>query len=166
MKRRYSIWRFRFRGFETKAMRRLGKTPDDAKMEAGDWVTIVAVFVIIGFDALPDVIPYRKEISYILAVLLFLLGIFLKYRRLAPRTCWRRATWASAGIATVWSSMPWLLYLSGDLDYSEAVYVSLCSLAMWVASLVCFLRLRYIRRRSRVTIALMRMRRNRRRVTP
>ncbi len=165
MKRRYSILRYRFRGFESKAMRRLGKSPDDGKMTAGDWVIVVATLVLLNFDDIPESIPYNEEIAYIAGALLFFLGIFLKYRRLAPRPCWSRATWATMLVAAIWSGLPWILYASGDMTFEEAGYVSLCSIVMWIASLGCWLRLRYIRRRSRETIALMRMRANRRKVS-
>ena len=166
MKRRYSMGRYRFRGFMSKSMRRLGKSPDDGKMTAGDWVVVVATIVaMFGTEDITESIPYNEEIAYIAGSLLFFLGIFLKYRRLAPRPCWSRATWATMLVAAIWSGLPWILYMSGDMTIEDARYISLCSLVMWIACLGCWLRLRYIRRRSREAIALMRMRANRRRVS-
>ena len=41
LKNRYSFWRFRWGGYRSKAMRRLGKTPDEGKLQLGDIVICI-----------------------------------------------------------------------------------------------------------------------------
>lgn len=164
MKRRYSIWRFRYGGRQSEAMRRLGKSPDDGKLEFADVVMCCALIVPLCCGSLFDALPYGKSIMLIVTSLVVLLGMVLKFRRLSPRSCWSRASWASILLALLWSILPWVLHFSEGKDISAelAMQMSLSSLFMWAVALGCILRYRYIRRRSKQEIALMRMRERRR----
>lgn len=165
MKRRYSGWRFRFRGFQSEAMRRLGKSPEDGKLEFGDIVICCSIIGLLNLDILPESVPYREPIMIIATSLIVLLGMVLKFRRLSPRSCWKRALSATGALALFWSIIPWILYRAGDvdIDLQLATEISISSLFMWLVFGGCALRYRYIRRRSRQEIALMRMRQKRQR---
>lgn len=165
MKRRYSIWRIRFGGAQSKAMRRLGKSPEDGRLELADVVMCCALLVPLCGDSLFDKVVYGKSLMLIATSLVVLVGMVLKFRRLSPRTCWGRASWASILLALLWSILPWVLLFSEDKDISAelAMQLSLSSLFMWAVALGCILRYRYIRRRSQQEIAMMRMREKRRR---
>ena len=164
MKRRYSVWRFRLGGYRSEAMRRLGKTPDDGKLEFGDIVMCCSLIVPFCCGSLFESLPHGKGLMLIATALVVLVGMTLKLRRLAPRPCWGRALWASLLVALFWLLLPWVFYFAGDKDVclELATEVSISSLFMWVVVVVCALRYRYIRRRSEQEIALMRMRQRRR----
>ena len=165
MKRRYSIWRISFGGAQSKAMRRLGKSPEDGRLELADVVMCCALLVPLCGDSLFDKVVYGKSLMLIATSLVVLVGMVLKFRRLSPRTCWGRASWATILLAMLWSLLPWLLHYVGDMDISVelATQMSISSLFMWVVAIGCMLRYRYIRRRSQQEIAMMRMREKRRR---
>lgn len=163
MKSRYSIGRLNYRTIESLAKRRLGKSPDEGKLRIGDIIICAAVFILPNYGILPKDIPQRMEIQTCLAVAIMFVGIFLNLYRMAPRPCWTKATWSVGAIATVFSTLPWILYLAGEAELSLARNLSLCSIAAWVVFIGCFLRLRYIRRRSQRDIAMIRLREKRRR---
>ena len=165
MKKRYSIWRLRFGGAQSKAMRRLGKSPDDGKLELADVVMCCALIVPLCGESLFDSMAYGKSIMLIATSLVVLVGMVLKFRRLSPRSCWSRASWATILLALLWSILPWVLHFAEDSDISVelATQMSISSLFMWVVAIGCILRYRYIRRRSQQEIAMMRMREKRRR---
>ncbi|MBO5890645.1 MAG: hypothetical protein J6Q28_04365, partial [Alistipes sp.] len=99
MKRRYSVWRLRLGGYRSKAMRRLGKSPDEGKLQLGDIVICCSLFGLLNIDILPESVPYGESIMLVATSLVVLLGIFINLRRMAPRPCWGRAMWATGMIA-------------------------------------------------------------------
>ena len=165
MMSRFNLFRARVANVERQAERRLGKkSPDEGSLEFADVVMCCAVIAFIKFDIFPESVPYRAQVSYIVAAAILFLGIFLKLRRKAPRTCWNRASWATGFIALFWSVLPWILYLADGEEFGLEVcaQISLLSIIAWIAFFGCFLRLRYIRRRSRETIMALRLRNKRR----
>lgn len=168
MRSRFSIWRFNYRDIARKANRRLGKSPDEGKFRLAD-LFFLAAFFMMSFDVPLDKVEFlagvehTKELQLIVAVILYIFGLFLLYRRMAPRPCWTKASWATSLTAVVWTVLPWILFWTDDFDFETARNISVMSVLMWAIFLGCLLRLRYIRRRSRETIALMRMRNKRQR---
>ena len=162
---RYGIGaRLTFDSIEKMAKRRLGKSPDDGKMTVGTLIIIGATIALVNFDFLPENFPCRELIMVAVSVAVMGLGLYMEYRRLAPRTCWRKAMYATGMIASVWSPLPWILYFMGEAtDKSVVLQLFIASFAMWLVCLGCVLRHRYIRRRSQQEIAMMRMRERRRR---
>ena len=155
--------RLTFDSIEKKAKRRLGKSPDDGKMTVGTLIIVGATIALVHFDFLPAGFPCRELITVAASVALMGLGLYLEYRRLAPRTCWRKAMYATGMIASVWSLLPWILYFMDEVaDKSVVLQLFIASFAMCLVCLGCVLRHRYIRRRSKQEIALMRMRKRRR----
>lgn len=163
MKNRFSILKYRYRLVESQAKRRLGKSPDEGKLTIADVVIFLSTFLLLGVSYIPESVQYHREIEILIAVVIFGFGLFLQFRRKAPRPCWTKASVATSVIALVWSVLPWILYVAGEMDIEIAQNLTICSAIMWVAFLGCFLRLRYIRRRSRQEIAMMRLRDKRRR---
>ena len=109
MKRRYSVWRLRFGGYRSEAMRRLGKSPDEGKLQFGDIVICCSLLGLLNIDILPESVPYGESIMLVATSLVVLLGIFINLRRMAPRPCWGKAMWATGMIALFWSVLPWVL---------------------------------------------------------
>ena len=164
VKNRYSVWRLRWGGYRSKAMRRLGKDPNERKLTKGDIIIAIGVLVFANFDIVPSSVPHYKELEIILGSVIVLAGAAINLHRRPPRRYWTHFTIATAMIAGFWSAAPWILYAVDDICFELARNLSLLSSLMWLVSLGSFLRLRYIRRRSRQTIALMRLRRKRREV--
>ena len=164
VKNRYSVWRLRWGGYRSKAMRRLGKDPNERKLTKGDIIIAIGVLVFANFDIVPSSVPNYKELEIILGAVIVLAGAAINLHRRPPRRYWTHFTIATAMIAGFWSAAPWILYAVDDICFELARNLSLLSSLMWLVSLGSFLRLRYIRRRSRQTIALMRLRRKRREV--
>lgn len=164
LKNRYSVWRLRWGGYRSKAMRRLGKDPNERKLTKGDIIIAIGVLVFANFDIVPSSVPNYKELEIILGAVIVLAGAAINLHRRPPRRYWTHFTIATAMIAGFWSAAPWILYAVDDICFELARNLSLLSSLMWLVSLGSFLRLRYIRRRSRQTIALMRLRRKRREV--
>ena len=166
MKNRFSIFKHRYRLIESQAMRRLGKkSPNDGKVEFADILICISIFGLLKFDLLPESVPYHEHIMILASVAVAALGAFLKLRRLAPRPCWTKASWAAFMVALVCSALPWILYAIGEesMSMTLATHISLFSILLWLTFAGCFMRLRYIRRRSREEIAMMRLREKRRR---
>lgn len=163
MKSRYSFGKIRFGRIEKLANRRLGKSPDEGKLKLADVVMFVSTCLLFGINYIPESVPYNREIEILIAIGLFCIGLVLTYRRMAPRPCWAKASAATGTIAVVWSVLPWILLWADEVDVEFARNLTICSSIMWVIFLGCFLRLRYIRRRSREEIAMMRLREKRRR---
>ena len=165
-RRKYGIGaRLTFRDVEKSAKRRLGKNPNEGKLTAGNMLICGATIFLLNFDFLPETIPYRELIMVVIAVAVMGLGLYLEYRRLAPRTRWRNAIYATGMIASAWSLIPWILYFMGRVeDMGVVLQLFIASFAMWLVCLGCVLRHRYIRHRSQQEIALMRMRERRRRL--
>ncbi|MBO7263161.1 MAG: hypothetical protein J6U93_01415 [Alistipes sp.] len=156
--------RLTFDSIERLSKRRLGKSPDDGKMSVGTLIIVGATIALVNFDFLPAGFPCRELITVALSVAFMGLGLYLEYRRLAPRTRWRKAMYATGMIASAWSLLPWIFYFMGEVaDKSVVLQLFIASLAMWGICLGCVLRHRYIRRRSQQEIAFMRMREKRRR---
>ena len=166
MKNRFSIFKHRYRLVESQAMRRLGKkSPDDGKLEFADILICSPILGLLNIDLLPESVPYREHILIFASVAIVALGAFLKFRRLAPRSCWTKASWAAFMVAVACSALPWILYAVGEdsMSMTLATHISLFSILLWLIFAGCFMRLRYIRRRSREEIAMMRLREKRRR---
>ena len=163
MKNKYSFYKIRFGRIEKLANRRLGKSPDEGKLKLADVVMFASTCLLFGVNYIPDSVQYNREIEILIAIGIFCIGIFLSYYRSAPRPCWTKASAATGVIAATWSILPWILYWMDEVDVEFAQNLTICSSIMWVISLGCFLRLRYIRRRSREEIAMMRLREKRRR---
>lgn len=163
MKNKYSFYKIRFGSIEKMANRRLGKSPDEGKLKLADVVMFASTCLLFGVNYIPDSVQYNREIEILIAIGIFCIGIFLSYYRSAPRPCWTKASAATGVIAATWSILPWILYWMDEVDVEFAQNLTICSSIMWVISLGCFLRLRYIRRRSREEIAMMRLREKRRR---
>ena len=156
--------RLTFDSIERLSKRRLGKSPDDGKMSVGTLIIVGATIALVNFDFLPAGFPCRELITVALSVAFMGLGLYLEYRRLAPRTRWRKAMYATGMIASAWSLLPWIFYFMGEVaDKSVVLQLFIASFAMWGICLGCVLRHRYIRRRSQQEIAFMRMREKRRR---
>lgn len=157
--------RLTFRNIEKDAKRRLGKNPNEGKVTVGHMLICSSTIFLLDFDFLPESIPCRELLTVIIAVVVMGLGLYLEYRRLAPRTCWRNAMYATAMIASAWSLIPWILYFMGKVENKDVVLqLFIASFTMWMVCLGCVLRHRYIRRRSQQEIALMRMRERRRKL--
>lgn len=166
MKNRYSIWRFRYDPFESKAMRRLRKSGGGNKLNVGDIFIAASVIMLYSFDIFPEGIPLPVWAQMLVALFTLLVGLMLSFRRLAPRTCWSRAAWASGLWAAAMTILPFALYYSGEISDVRLVYMVVAVAAVvWLVCLGCVLRYRYIRRRSRTEIAIMRMRLKRQRRT-
>ena len=163
MRNKYSFYKIRFGRIEKLANRRLGKSPDEGKLKLADGVMFSSTCLLFGVNYIPDSVQYNREIEILIAIGIFCIGIFLSYYRSAPRPCWTKASAATGVIAATWSILPWILYWMDEVDVEFAQNLTICSSIMWVISLGCFLRLRYIRRRSREEIAMMRLREKRRR---
>ena len=163
LKNRYSVWRLRWGGYRSKAMRRLGKDPNERKLTKGDIIIAVGVLIFANFDIIPSSVPYYKELEIILGAVIVLVGAAINLHRRPPRRYWTHFTIATAMIAGLWSAAPWILYSVDEICFELARNLSLLSLLMWLVSLGSFLRLRYIRRRTQREIALMRLRNKRRR---
>ena len=165
-RRKYGIGaRLTFRDVEKSAKRRLGKNPNEGKLTAGNMLICGATIFLLNFDFLPETIPHRELITVIIAVAVMGLGLYLEYRRLAPRTRWRNAIYATGMIASAWSLLPWIFYFVGKAETRDVVLqLFIASFAMWVVYLGCVLRHKYIRRRSQQEIAMMRMRDKRRKL--
>ena len=54
--------------------------------------------------------------------------------------------------AVVWTVLPWILFWTDDFDFETARNISVMSVLMWAIFLGCLVRLRYIRRRSYVSV--------------
>lgn len=163
MKSRYSFGKIRFGRIEKLVNRRLGKSPDEGKLKLADVVMFVSTCLLFGINYIPESVPYNREIEILIAIGLFCIGLVLTYRRMAPRPCWAKASTSTGVIAATWSLLPWILYWMDEIDVEFARNLTICSSIMWVIFLGCLLRLRYIRRRSREEIAMMRLREKRRR---
>ena len=163
-RRKYGIGaRLTFRGIEKSATRRLGKNPNEGKLTPGNLIICGSTIFLVKFDFLPESFPCRELLTVVIAVAFMGLGLYLDYRRLAPRTRWRNAIYATAMIASAWSLIPWVLYFMGKAEeLSVVLQIFIASLAMWLVCLGCVLQHRYIRRRSQQEIAMIRMRAKRR----
>lgn len=162
LKNRYSLWRFRGNLFESRAMRRLRRSGGGDKFSVGDVFIAASVLMLFSFDIFPEGIPFPEWVQMLAALVALIVGLILNYRRLAPRTCWSRAAWASGLWAAAMTILPFVLYWTGEIPEIEMAYMVVAvAVVVWFVCLGCVLRLRYVRRRSRTEIALMRMRRKR-----
>lgn len=142
--------------------RRLGKSNDN-RLKFEDIVLAIGVILFCCPNPLPETFPYREELRILLVVALSFVGAFLNLRRKSPRRCWTSATWSMGMFALVVSVVPWILHALGDIDVAYARNLSLISIPLWLAGLGCFLRLKYIRRRSQETIVRLRLNQRRHR---
>lgn len=164
MKNRYSFMRFRGDLIVSQKMRRrLERSGKGNKLRMGDIFTGAAVLILVNFDIFPEGIPHAEWIQLFVAVVVLLVGLFLNFRRLAPRPCWSRAAMASGMWAAVMTLLPFLLYWLDEFDIQLAYQIAAASSVVWLVCLGSLLRLRYVRRRSRAEIAAMRLRAKRQR---
>ena len=161
IKNRYG-WHLRFPTIRSKAMRRLGKNPNEFNMGLGEWI-IVAGVLLFNFDIIPASIPYHEELSYIVLAIFLLAGGCIILSKRAPRRRWTNASWATGMFAFALTVAPWILYHIGEFSMAEAININIIAGVIWLIFTGCLLRLLYIRRRSKQTIALLRMRNKRRR---
>ena len=107
LKNRYSFWRFRWGGYRSKAMRRLGKDPNERKLTKGDVIIAIGVWALANFDIIPSSVPYYKELEIILGAVIVLAGAAINLHRRPPRRCWTNATIGTVMLAACWSiSLP------------------------------------------------------------
>ena len=165
MKNRYSLYKIRFGSIEKMANRRLGKSPDERKIGLSEFIICLAMAAFVNYDRLPETLPHRELVAAGVPTLIMLVGLAVGYYRKPPRSCWHKATYATGMLAMAWSVAPWIIYLVNGENFSlnAAIEVSLGSLVVWAITLGCYLRFRYIRRRSREEIAMMRLREKRHR---
>lgn len=161
IKNRYG-WHLRFPTYRSKAMRRLGKDPNEFNMGLGEWI-IVAGVLLFNFDVIPESVPYHEELSYIVLAIFLLAGGCIILSKKTPRRRWTNASWATGVFAFVLTVAPWILYSIGEFSTAEAINMNIIAGVIWLIFIACLLRLLYIRRRSKQTIALLRMRQKRRR---
>lgn len=162
-KHKYGIGaRLTFGNIEKMAMRRLGKQ-EDKKLGIVEVTLIVLMLVFVNVRPIPDTVPYSVELNILAFVVLGIISAVITLRRKAPRRRWIYASWAMGMLATFISAVPWVFYAIDEFTALEARNISLCSLFLWLLFVGCLLRLRYIRARSRATIAQMRLREKRRR---
>lgn len=163
---RYSLFKRRYNLVGSAARRRLGKSPDEGRLKLSSVLIMVATLALMSFDSIVAKIdlPYVEWLFSALCFGVFVLSIYLEFRRRAPRPCWEKATWASSTIAVVWTLFPWFIYWLGETEDMVLVRnFSIASAVMWIVCLGCYLRLRFVRRRSREEIARMHLREKRRR---
>lgn len=161
IKNRYG-WHLRFPTYRSKAMRRLGKDPNEFEMGMGEWILVAGV-LLFSFDIIPEGIPYRQELRTLLLTIFALTGAVVTLRRKTPRRRWTNASWATGMFAFALTVAPWILYSIGEWSTTEAININIIAGVIWLIFVGCLLRLLYIRRRSKQTIALLRMRQKRRR---
>lgn len=161
IKNRYG-WHLRFPTYRSKAMRRLGKDPNEFEMGMGEWILVAGV-LLFNFDVIPESVPYHEELSYIVLAIFLLAGGCIILSKKTPRRCWTNASWATGMFALLLSVAPWILHHTGELSRAEAIHINIIAGVIWLIFVGCLLRLLYIRRRSKQTIALLRMRQKRRR---
>ena len=166
IKNRYSTWNLRFVTLN-KAQQRLRRREQKFKLSISDILITVSAILLVNADGAVANLA-RKGVEWQVAAILvllalFSLGLFLKFRRKAPRPCWTRVSWGLSVMAVVCTVIAYVLWWTGDFTAEEAQVMQLCCSPLYVAAFASILRLRYIRRRSRAEIALLRMRRARRR---
>ena len=105
MKNRYSFFKFRPGRIE-RLSKRMGKSPDEGELTLADVVMFLSTCLLFGIRYIPESVPYNREIEILIAVGIFGFGLFLGYRRKAPRPCWYKATASTGVIAAVWSILP------------------------------------------------------------
>ena len=166
IKNRYSTWNLRFVAWN-KAQQRLKRRNEGFKLSFSDILISISGLLLVNADGVIANMA-RKGVEWQVAAILtllalFSLGLFLKFRRKAPRPCWTRISWGLSVMAIVCTVIAYVLWWTGDFTAEEAQVMELCCSPLYVAAIVSIVRLRYIRRRSRAEIALLRMRRARRR---
>ncbi len=170
MKPRINLVRFRL--FRIGHKRRWKPGPDDGKFRWADLLTSLATLLCLlplnlnlG-DLLEQHVPYGavirenlplvRDIIFIIAAIIMLIGIYFYFHDLAPRPRWKRALWAVGMIALTWSVLPFILHwLNEDNALSDMCRVSLWSISMWVVWLFCCYK--YWRVRIRTKQELMRI---------
>ena len=162
----FHIFKVRRNIIETKAQKRLGKRDEGFKITLPMLLGALAVTLLFNLDDAAVEKPHRVLILLIVGLLSYFVACFLKFRRKSPRSCWRNATLASVGMMVLMLIIPWLPFERAPInDMVFLRYFLIAAAVSFVISIGCFLRLRYIRRRSRAEVAVMRMRRKRQRAT-
>ena len=162
MMNRFNIWKFNYRNIEYKANRRLGKKDEDSEMSVTDYLILLTLLVLIYVRPIPDSVPYADWICLFVALVIIFVLLFFRFRRQAPRTCWRNATWSTAMWALMMTVVPLLLYWLEEFPLDMTLQIIVASSVLWFVSLGCFLRLCYIRRRSQEIVLRLRLERKRR----
>ena len=165
LKNRYGIWHLRLDNLG-EARRRLNKRERGWKLSLSDaLITLSAIFLVNGDGPIMKLADRGVEwqIAAILALItLFGIGLILKFRRKAPRPCWTRMAWGTSMMAVGCTIVAYAMWWCDEFTLEQAHVMALCCSPLYVLAIVSIVRLRYIRRRSRAEIAVMRMRRARR----
>lgn len=167
IKNRYTTWNLRLVTLN-KAQQRLRRRKEyNFKLSLSDILMSISAILLIDADSVIANFAREGVVWQVAAewtlLALFFLGLFLKFRHRAPRPCWTRLSWGLSMMAVACTVIAYVLYWSEDFTLQESHVMALCCAPLYIAVIVSILRLRYIRRCSRAEIALMRMRRSRRR---
>lgn len=144
-------------------------TPDDGKLSWGDLAIMTALILLLEpcniFDYIPA--PYGELLSdfaFLICAVIMLVGIYLYFHNLCPRSRWGRAMWSVGLLALTWSVLPFVLYWIGKHpDLGEMCRISLWSISMWVVWLVCVYKYWRVRVRSKQEIERIELRYRRQR---
>ena len=166
IKNRYSIWHLRLDNL-SKSRRRLGKKEQGWNISFSDVLITVSALLIVNADGPISILMDRGVVWQVatewILLALFSIGLFLKFRRKAPRPCWTRMSWGLSMMAVGCTAIAYVMWWCDEFTLEQAHIMALSCAPVYVAAIASILRLRYIRRRSRAEIAMMRMRRSRRR---
>ena len=162
MRSRFNLFRFRYNNIERMAKRRLGKQPDEKKLNVASILTFLGGMLLCDCFFVEDIIV-SVEVDAAIAFVLLTFGAFLNLRRLAPRPCWWRTMRTGFVGGALWTLTTWVCYFADALTLNQALMLSIEAVIFFVIAIIALFRWRYIRCRSQATIALMRMRRRRQR---
>jgi hypothetical protein len=167
IKNRYTTWNLRLVTLN-KAQQRLRRRKEyNFKLSLSDILMSISAILLIDADSV--IANFAREgvewqIAAILALItLFGIGLILKFRRKAPRPCWTRMSWGTSMMAVGCTIVAYVMWWCDEFTLEQAHVMALCCSPLYVLAIVSIVRLRYIRRRSLAEIAVMRMRRARRR---
>jgi hypothetical protein len=166
IKNRYSIWHLRLDNL-SESRRRLGKKEQGWNISFSDVLITVSALLIVNADGPISILMDRGVVWQVatewILLALFSIGLFLKFRHRAPRPCWTRMSWGLSMMAVGCTIVAYAMWWLDEFTLEQAHIMALSCAPVYVAAIASILRLRYIRRRSRAEIAMMRMRRSRRR---
>ena len=159
----------RFFSWGNKGRKLSTPTPDDGKLQWADILLFIAATMIIRadkFNWIPD-FPHKADIITAIAVVLILASFYSYFHKLCPMSRWSRSSWATGMMATVWSVIPPILYVTRINDnWEQMLNYTLWSSVMWIAFLFCLYKLWRVRKFVRAEIAMIewrsRNKRNRR----
>lgn len=167
IKNRYTTWNLRFVTLN-KAQQRLRRRKEyNFKLSLSDILMSISAILLIDADSVIANFAREGVVWQVAAewtlLALFFLGLFLKFRHRAPRPCWNNLSWALSMMAVGCTIVAYVMWWCDEFTLEQAHIMALSCAPVYVAAIASILRLRYIRRRSRAEIAMMRMRRSRRR---